>query len=93
MADMILYFFAALGVCFLVLECVRSFGSHAVLVRLSDGGDYNDLLRAVDDSTAPDIIILKSEESDRIIAALAAKYDKISVESLEHGDWSSRSER
>lgn len=86
MADMILYFFAALGVCFLVLECVRSFGSHAVRVWLSDGGDYENRMRAVDDRDMPDIIILRSEESDRIIAALAAKYDKISVESLENGE-------
>lgn len=85
MADMILYFFAALGVCFLVLECVRSFGTHTIWIWLSDVHELDyDYCR---DDDKPDIIILKSEESDRIIAALAAKYDKISVESRENGDY------
>jgi len=83
MADMILYFFASLGICFLILECVRSFGTHAVHIRLSDGGDHERFLCA---DEKPDIIILNGEESDRIIAALAAKYDKISVESIENGE-------
>lgn len=73
MTDMILYFFAALGVCFLVLELFRSYGKRRVSIWFSEEAIAPDM-------SEPDIVIIcPAEEKDIIIAALADKYGKISV--------------
>ncbi len=77
MADMILYFFAALGVCFTVLELFRSYGNRRLSVWI--GERQSDLCG--DTASEPDIIIIcRSGEKDKILDALAEKYKKISVE-------------
>lgn len=76
MAEILLWFFAALGVCLAGLELVRTFGRHSIRVRIPtpDG-------RATDtEDAAPDVIIESSFAEDLIIDALAQKFDRIYIE-------------
>lgn len=77
MADMILYFFAALGVCFTALELFRSCGKRRISVWICE--DASEMCG--DTAPEPDIIIIcRDSEKEKILDALAEKYEKISVE-------------
>ena len=76
MAEILLWFFAALGICFLGLEAFRAFGKRSVRVWiLPPDGTLLDT-----DNTAPDVIIKNSPDESLIIDALAQKFDRIYIE-------------
>ena len=64
MAEILLWFFAALGICFLGLEAFRAFGKRSVRVWI----------------LPPDVIIENSPDESLIIDALAQKFDRIYIE-------------
>ncbi|MEG2004104.1 MAG: hypothetical protein RR057_05845 [Clostridia bacterium] len=64
-------FFVTLGVCFLILELCKFFsiGEKSIFVFFSTDNNFRDA----------DIIIKNDSESEKILSALAIKYDKIYV--------------